>query len=504
MLLTGRSWTEPRSNRLENAPGRSVLSGNVCWLGDDMGSMFSATPRRWLCRAAFGVLACAAAAPAAAATFNVNSPADVHDWVLGDGHCETGAGNGICTVRAAFEEANALSGTDTITLQANATYPLVLATKASGAVSELVISDSVTVIGSNSTLDAGSNNRVLGIYRCIRGETNASDSSCIIGAVTVALNGITFQHGSSTLSGGGISTSGIVTMTHCVITENTLSSADMYGGGGIFNSGTLTLVDSVVSHNSVSGTSADGAGIYNYTSVTILDSEIRDNESTAGSGGGLYNTTPYAVVRNSTFTGNHALFGGGIGGVGLSVSNSTISGNFSDGNGGGIGTGGTIKLYNTTVTNNLANADDTGSAHGGGISGNFILSNSIVQGNLLSIASGQFATLVNDECNGMITSSPPNLLSVDIDPAHCTVTGGYATGAANFAALGGNGGPTRTHALLAGSAAIDTGNEAGCTDDLGAPLTRDQRGVPRPYGARCDLGAFEAAEVIFRDGFNGP
>jgi hypothetical protein len=49
-----------------------------------------------------------------------------------------------------------------------------------------------------------------------------------------------------------------------------------------------------------------------------------------------------------------------------------------------------------------------------------------------------------------------------------------------------NGGPTQTHDLLAGSAARDAGDPGGCG------LATDQRGVPRPQGARCDLGAIEA------------
>ena len=53
------------------------------------------------------------------------------------------------------------------------------------------------------------------------------------------------------------------------------------------------------------------------------------------------------------------------------------------------------------------------------------------------------------------------------------------------------GGPTSTHALLAGSPAIDTGNPSGCTDDTGVTLTTDQRGVVRPQRAACDIGAFE-------------
>jgi hypothetical protein len=47
-----------------------------------------------------------------------------------------------------------------------------------------------------------------------------------------------------------------------------------------------------------------------------------------------------------------------------------------------------------------------------------------------------------------------------------------------------NGGPTPTYALLPGSPAFDTGPNTGC------PAT-DQRGITRPQGIRCDIGAFE-------------
>jgi len=64
-----------------------------------------------------------------------------------------------------------------------------------------------------------------------------------------------------------------------------------------------------------------------------------------------------------------------------------------------------------------------------------------------------------------------------------------------------NGGPTLTHALLAGSPAIDGGNPAGCTDPLGNPLTTDQRGELRPADGDCDgipicdTGAYEAFDT---------
>ncbi len=55
--------------------------------------------------------------------------------------------------------------------------------------------------------------------------------------------------------------------------------------------------------------------------------------------------------------------------------------------------------------------------------------------------------------------------------------------------LADNGGQTSTHALLAGSPAIDAGDDGACPAE-------DQRGEPRPSGAGCDVGAFELAVVV--------
>jgi hypothetical protein len=63
----------------------------------------------------------------------------------------------------------------------------------------------------------------------------------------------------------------------------------------------------------------------------------------------------------------------------------------------------------------------------------------------------------------------------------------------NLGPLQHNGGPTETHALGAGSVAIDQVPADECVDTDGAPLTTDQRGEPRPEtgGSMCDVGAFE-------------
>ena len=71
-----------------------------------------------------------------------------------------------------------------------------------------------------------------------------------------------------------------------------------------------------------------------------------------------------------------------------------------------------------------------------------------------------------------------------------------------LAPLNNNGGPTDTHALVAGSPAIDAGNPSGCRDNAGMLLPTDQRGFLRlddgnnDGTARCDIGAYEANAVI--------
>ena len=58
--------------------------------------------------------------------------------------------------------------------------------------------------------------------------------------------------------------------------------------------------------------------------------------------------------------------------------------------------------------------------------------------------------------------------------------------------LADNGGPTRTHSLGAGSAAIDAADPPGCVDLDGDVLLEDQRGEPRT--GLCDAGAVEAPD----------
>ncbi len=225
------------------------------------------------------------------------------------------------------------------------------------------------------------------------------------------------------------------------------------GGGGIANFGPLSIVDSVVVSNSVSigeGFQGLGGGIFSFGALTISGT---------------------AVISNSGVTG------GGINSRGsLRVFNSTIGGNSASAAGGGlVAAPGTVELTHVTVAGNTAGA-------GGGIEvesgGAVTLGNSIVAANSAG---------ASPDCRGPLASLGGNLLG---QAAGCGF-GGEGPGDQSgldplLGPLADNGGPTPTYALLAGSPAIDAGEEALCLD-------RDQRGVTRPQGPGCDSGAFELA-----------
>lgn len=448
---------------------------------------------------------------ATAATFTVNSPADVPDANPGNGVCETANGNGVCTLRAAIQESNALAGADSIVLQAGVIYTLTRVGADDTALNgDLDILDSVTITGAgagSTTIDGNGNvvhERVMQIFPCLGGSTCDGTHP----ANVVSISGLTIKNGNSPSLGGGVLNYAMLTMVDCAVTNNNVSGTNGYGGG-IYNAGTLILSNSSVSNNVSGSSNPDGGGIYNSGPMTITNSTISGNTS-GKNGGGIYTIDDVAMIRNSTISGNTAaVTGGGIYKNSSSVVaiNSTISGNFSMGDGGGIYVSGpgSTDLFNVTVARNRANSDNIGTASGGGVAVaafstlNFV--NSIIALNELVVPMMPFSLLADDDCAGPVTAQGYDIMYV-VDSDHCTVSGSPIIADPNLGELQYNGGPTQTHALLSGSVAIDGGNIGGCTDDLGAILNIDQRGLPRPVGSRCDIGAFEAQpDVIFSNGF---
>jgi CSLREA domain-containing protein len=445
-----------------------------------------------------------------ALTISVNSPGDVPDINPGNGVCETAAGNGVCTLRAAIQEANALTGADIIVLQPNVTYTLTRAGQDDTALNgDLDVLDSVTIMGGGPTTVIDGNgtatgDRVLHIVgECNPGGKN-NMGNCINGDLVVNISSLTIKNGQYSNVGGGINSNGTLTLTNVTVTNNTINGLNDWGGG-IYNSGTLTIDRCTISNN-ISGThNPFGGGIYNQGPLTITNSTISGNktgDNTKGSGGGIFTVGATVTIKNCAITGNTAFDGGGIYKLGpaLVVMNSTISGNFSTRSGAGIfaSTGSGVNatsLFNVTITGNTANSDNAGVGIGGGVANDASNStlnfqNSIIAGNSTVVVTGGGNLLSFDDCSGTISSLTNNIMQ-NVNSSYCTVTGPVTIADPNLGPLQDNGGSTFTHAPQSGSPVIDSGNSSGCTDNLGALITTDQRGLHRPEGTRCDEGAFE-------------
>jgi hypothetical protein len=359
---------------------------------------------------------------------------------------------------------------------------------------------------------------------------------------TVAISGLTLTGGSLLNVGAGLRNTENLTLTDSTITGNATLSRRVgfgrytrtvaYDGGGIWNSGNLTVTDCTISHNRAS---KDGGGIWSSGNLTLTESVILDSATTSGgrgryatSGGGGISNEGNLSVTNCTNSGNStARDGGGIHNTyDLTVLASTISRN-SASFGGGIFSSTDLKDYLTTITSSTLSGN-TASARGGGLLNAYgltVIEFSAItaneappgEGSGVSADSGNdtrtrvlstiIAGNINSDVNVDFLFGGPN--SFRSDGYNLIGTGnalsrfnqnGDRTGLENplLGPLANNGGPTRTHAPLAGSPAIDKGRPAADAGSGGVPMF-DQRGEPylRVYngdgdgGPRIDIGAVE-------------
>ncbi|GET43525.1 DUF4347 domain-containing protein [Microseira wollei] len=402
------------------------------------------------------------------------------------------------SLRQAIVNANASAGANTITFGGSvftdATPDVITLTTG-----QLTLSDNTTILGT------GANNLTIS-------GNNASRVLEINSGVTATLQDLTIANGNAGLAeGGGINNQGNLTLNNSSLNSNYAhtqgaaiwnnsiltvnnskfqgNSTDTYNGpggggagGGIFNSGgTVTVNNSTFTEAAV----RDGGGIFNHNGGNLTVNSSTFSNSQSNGGGGIFNALGTATINNSTISGNRA-YGWGAGlwnapGSTMTLSNSTVSGNSSGVGGGGIwNEGGNLTVGNSTVTGNSAGY------YGGGIWSNAVVnvSNSIVAGNSASLGAE-----VNN-AGGSFTSLGYNLVGQNGNG------GGFSTVATDIVLpgaigtaiqpLANNGGPTQTHALVAGSPAVNAGN------NVGAPAT-DQRGSSRIVGGNIDIGAVESS-----------
>ena len=237
------------------------------------------------------------------------------------------------------------------------------------------------------------------------------------------------------------------------------TTGDWYGAGGILvESGSLTMTRSVLSDCTCD---AHGGGIFSLGTVTIDRSAIIGN--TGYQGGGIYHAGTDLILVNSTISGNTATDqgSGGISSDGLAF---------------------TANIDSSTITNNVGPQSDAVS---------FLcevwVANTIFDGSCF-ISPGM--GMVHSEGGNL--ESPADTCGLD----HPTDQIGITAGSLVLGPLQSNGGVTPTHALLIGSAAIDSGNDPLCP-------TTDQRDWLRWDGS-CDIGAFEVnalGSLLFANGF---
>jgi hypothetical protein len=360
--------------------------------------------------------------------------------------------SGPGSLREAIGQANEIStDADTIVFQPGLTGTIVLTT------GQLTVTGEVRIIGPGSgllTIDGNGQSRIF-----------------------------QFDNGSSSLNHYDLSG---VTLTRGVAT------GDQHGGGIEVASETLFLRDVVIANNFAQRL---GGGLFlGPDGFLLMDDCTVNGNISSGSGGGLFLANfSTAFIRTSTISRNDTVggsTGGGIfygGGPGLAIENCTISLNTADDSGGGIRIfDGPVRIVNSTIAFNTADSDNNGFGTGGGIastSPRVTLVSTIVAKNVALSTPGEFQDLIGD-----------------FNADHCLVgnTTGLAIGGVNnilnvdprLGPLQFNGGPTRTHALLPGSPALNAGiNPSGVQTDQRGP------GFFRTAGPGTDIGAFEVQSL---------
>jgi CSLREA domain-containing protein len=480
---------------------------------------------------ALGAVSSVSAAPG----FRVNNTGDNDDASPGNGICETASGNGVCTLRAAIQEAivnaNMAIG---ITFSIPTSDPGYNAQTGAWTIN---LGSALPLLNKSSRLDpttlniTGPGANLLIVQRNVAaqfrifnvtttGTVNISDLTITGGALsedgggilnagsgTMNITNCTLRNNTTGSAGGAVANStGTVAITNCTLERNAAAA-----GGAIRNSGTLNITRSIVRLNFAAG--YGGGGVSNGGTLAVTDTTIADNRAISsdyrdrGLGGGILSVGPLTLA-NSTISGNSArgldavrgsltseAFGGGIYGSGnINIVNCTISGNRAEGGncfdrgskgkGGAIGYGGNgiFNLSNSTISGNSAQggygAGGPASSDGGGIF-NAAMTNATF--NIKSTIVANNSADVGPDVEGSFASQGFNLIGKnDGSTGFISATDKKGTVAKplnpKLGVLQNNGGPTETIALISSSPAVDKGSSVGLTGNL----TTDQRGAGFP------------------------
>ncbi len=422
-----------------------------------------------------------------AADFVVNSAGDAND-AMPNGICETGNGNGECTLRAAFMEADNRPGLAT-TIEIASSVPVI-----DLSLGEILVDENVSLVGQGALATR---------IRRFAGSPQSrflEQTSGELRLQRLTVSGFSV----ATSSPGAIWAQGDLSVEDSILESNQ--------GGAIRSQGHLEIQRTAFAFNA----SDYGGSIEKQGGTFLIVDTIFEAESADFSGGALYADGTSGSIVSSLFVDGHARWGGAIAVLESSVRilNSTFSGNRANADGGALfvrdpnNLDRPVHVLNSTLVDNRANEDqDATGGQGGALftePGETVsLSNSILADNgewIFSPEAGGYV-LRGVECHGAVSSNGFNIVR-GIDPFECSISGGTISVDPQLEALVYNGGFTRTFALSPTSPAIDAGKPSGCVDDLAFPIPVDQRGATRHFGQACDLGAFEYGSLVFEDGFD--
>ena len=352
-----------------------------------------------------------------------------------------------------------------------------------------------------------------GVAEAAGAKLSIDQSSVIANIAGAGGTGGTGQGGLGGPSGGSPGTGGPAS-------EGTGGAGGLGGaGGGIAATGAPSVANSLLQGN-LAGRGGDGGAGFGGNGGAVAGTSGNGGGGgfgTGGSGGvggaggasanelsiAKLSATNDTVTGNSGGTGGHGgASAGGTGGVAPGqggAGGSAVGGRGGNGGtGGGFSTVGTSTLLNATIVLNLGGgagaAGPVTAGHGGsgataGMPGNAIEGNQGTPGAGGAASTNTGGTTVIQ--NSIVASnSLPSCAGPITDGGHViAIPDSACPGSAVdplLEPLSDNGGPTKTMALAAGSPAINAVPATGA----GCPAT-DQRGVPRPQGVACDIGAFE-------------
>jgi fibronectin-binding autotransporter adhesin len=354
-------------------------------------------------------------------------------------------------------------------------------------VGSAIINDGGTLTVLNSTLRENGGSGGFGEGGAIFSSSFDSDTD----ATLIVSNSTFTANTAGSGFGGAISADGTLIVTNSTFTDNTAS----VGGAIDLEGGTAQITGSTFARNQAVSTGLDRAAAPKRATATVSRTGAKGKTA----------ITRSAPTRTDGFRqSGGALFVCSC--TNLVLSNSTLSGNTATVNGGAILNEGGLTLANVTIGGNSAQS-------GGGIfsqtivpqavGNGLVATNTLIAGNTLTGSGGS-----GPDVNGAFGAGSLNNLIGIGDGSSGLANGtngnqvGTSAGPINplLGALADNGGPTQTMALLPGSPAIDTGTDTVCGQPQLAKAAGkqaptgpvDQRGVTRPQGAHCDIGAFEA------------